>query len=280
MTSRRACRCCAKSSIAPAMRASCRAFFPRLANLRRAFGEADQVDRGLDVIEDVTGPLQRPAGALVSAGADPHQGRVDAEERAACRGDAESQFREAMDIAHPAGRALLGAALRDQPRAVRGSGAGQSAEALAVLDNVCGAFAEGADIADMRIARDLIAQLQKLMGADRATTRSSLPAAAARARQLPVGPDEVAGVAVGIALEIILMLGLGFPEVAGGVTSVTTLPGHRCGCLDVGDRIFGDPLLLVPRGEDRRTIARPRSLPWRLSVVGSWIWKKNSSIVR
>jgi len=33
-------------------------------------------------------------------------------------------------------------------------------------------------------------------------------------RQSPVGPDEMAGVAVGILLEIILMLGFGLPEVA------------------------------------------------------------------
>ena len=33
-------------------------------------------------------------------------------------------------------------------------------------------------------------------------------------RQSPVGPDEMAGVAIGISLEIILMLGFGLPEVA------------------------------------------------------------------
>ena len=33
-------------------------------------------------------------------------------------------------------------------------------------------------------------------------------------RQSPVGPDEMAGVAIGISLEIILMLRLGLPEVA------------------------------------------------------------------
>lgn len=35
-------------------------------------------------------------------------------------------------------------------------------------------------------------------------------------RQSPVGPDEMAGVAIGISLEIILMLGFGLPEVACG----------------------------------------------------------------
>ena len=33
-------------------------------------------------------------------------------------------------------------------------------------------------------------------------------------RQSPVGPDEMAGIAVEISLEIILMLGFGLPEVA------------------------------------------------------------------
>ena len=35
------------------------------------------------------------------------------------------------------------------------------------------------------------------------------------ARKHPAGPDEVAGVAMGNALEIILVLGLGLPEIAG-----------------------------------------------------------------
>lgn len=33
-------------------------------------------------------------------------------------------------------------------------------------------------------------------------------------RQFPVGPDEMAGVAAGISLEIVLMLGFGLPELA------------------------------------------------------------------
>src|SRR5260370_12186783 len=34
-------------------------------------------------------------------------------------------------------------------------------------------------------------------------------------RQLPAGAHEVAGVPVGIALQVVLMLGLGLPEIAG-----------------------------------------------------------------
>jgi hypothetical protein len=37
---------------------------------------------------------------------------------------------------------------------------GRSADALAILDHACGSFTEGTDIADMRVARDLIAQLR------------------------------------------------------------------------------------------------------------------------
>jgi predicted ATPase len=39
-------------------------------------------------------------------------------------------------------------------------GAGRSAEALADLKNVSGSFTEGAEIADMRTARELMAQLR------------------------------------------------------------------------------------------------------------------------
>src|SRR5207249_2818566 len=75
-------------------------------------------------------------------------------------------------------------------------------------------------------------------------------------RQLPVWPDEVAGVAIGIALEIILMLGLGLPEFADGRDFGDHLAGPQMRCLDIGDNVFGDPLLLVSGVEDRRAIAR------------------------
>jgi hypothetical protein len=39
------------------------------------------------------------------------------------------------------------------------------------------------------------------------------------------------------------------------VTSVTTLPGHRPRGIDVGDRVLGDPLLLVGGVENRRAVA-------------------------
>jgi len=39
-------------------------------------------------------------------------------------------------------------------------GRDQRTEALTILETVCGALTEGSDIADMRIARNLIAQLR------------------------------------------------------------------------------------------------------------------------
>lgn len=74
-------------------------------------------------------------------------------------GDAEAHFREAMGIAVQQGARFW--ELRCAISLARAMiGAGQSANALPVLDNVRGAFAEGSDFADMRIARDLIAQLR------------------------------------------------------------------------------------------------------------------------
>jgi hypothetical protein len=73
--------------------------------------------------------------------------------------DAEARFREALDIAGQQGARFW--ELRSAVSLARCMiGAGHSANALAVLDNVCGAFAEGSDFADMRIARDLIEQLR------------------------------------------------------------------------------------------------------------------------
>src|SRR6478735_2380029 len=75
-------------------------------------------------------------------------------------------------------------------------------------------------------------------------------------RQLPVGSREVARVAVGIALEVVLMLGLGLPERTGG----GHLGDHRAGPdargVDVGDGVLGDLLLLVVEVEDGRAVAQ------------------------
>jgi hypothetical protein len=76
--------------------------------------------------------------------------------------------------------------------------------------------------------------------------------------QLPAGAREVAGVAVRVALEVVLVLGLGLPERDGLADLGDDLAGPQAGGLDVGDRVLGDLALLV----------------------GSWIWKKNSRMSR
>src|SRR6185437_1464042 len=74
-------------------------------------------------------------------------------------------------------------------------------------------------------------------------------------RQLPVRADEVAGVAVGDPLQVILVLGFGFPEVPGGRDRGNSLAGPQAGSVHVLDGVFGDALLLVAGVEDRRAVA-------------------------
>ncbi len=133
-------------------------FLPLLGELAACFGEAGQVDRGLDVIEDALARCNDRQERWYL----PELIRIKGElmlKSARHARDAEARFREAMDVAIQQGARFW--ELRCAISLARFRiGAGQSGEALAVLDNVCGAFAEGADIADMRIARDLIAQLR------------------------------------------------------------------------------------------------------------------------
>jgi hypothetical protein len=120
--------------------------------------EADQIDRGLDVIEDVLTRCNDRQELWYL----PELTRIKGElmlRSARHAGGAEAQFREAMGIAAQQGARFW--ELRCATSLGRSMiGAGQSANALAVLDTVCGAFAAGSDFADMRIARDLIAQLR------------------------------------------------------------------------------------------------------------------------
>src|ERR1700722_11654588 len=74
-------------------------------------------------------------------------------------------------------------------------------------------------------------------------------------RQLPVRPDEVTGVAVRIALQVILMLGLGFPERSGRGHLGDNLARPQAGRIDIGNGVFRDPFLLVIGIENRRAVA-------------------------
>src|SRR3954470_9039371 len=72
--------------------------------------------------------------------------------------------------------------------------------------------------------------------------------------QLPVSPREVAGVAVRVALEVILMLGLGPPEGAGCADRGHHPAGPEARGVDVGNRFLRDPALLGARVEDLRAV--------------------------
>lgn len=133
-------------------------FLPLLGELAVCFLEADQIERGLEMIEDVL------------ARCNDRQERWYLPELIRIKGElmlrsprhsehAEAHFREAIDIAVEQGARFW--ELRCGTSLARlMMGAGQSADALAILKNVTGSFAEGSDISDMRIARDLIAQLR------------------------------------------------------------------------------------------------------------------------
>ncbi|WP_439360918.1 ATP-binding protein [Bradyrhizobium sp. DASA03007] len=133
-------------------------FLPLLGELAAAFLETDQIDRGLDVIDDVLTRCNDRQELWYL----PELTRIKAElmlRSARHSADAEARLRGAMDMAVAQGARFW--ALRCAISLARFMfRAGRSAEALAVLDPVCGRFAEGADIADMRTARDLIAQLR------------------------------------------------------------------------------------------------------------------------
>ena len=65
----------------------------------------------------------------------------------------------------------------------------------------------------------------------------------------------MAGISVRSALEVVLVFRLGLPEVAGGLYFGHHLARPQAGGIDIGDRVFGDVLLLVVFIEDRRAIA-------------------------
>src|SRR5690349_119319 len=73
----------------------------------------------------------------------------------------------------------------------------------------------------------------------------------------PAGPDEVARVAVGDLLQVVLVLLLGLPERTRRRHLRDDLPRPQTRRVDVGDRVLGDALLLLARVEDRRAVAAP-----------------------
>ncbi|QOZ53946.1 winged helix-turn-helix domain-containing protein [Bradyrhizobium sp. CCBAU 53338] len=133
-------------------------FLPLLGELAACFGQANQVHQGFDTIESALArcndrqerwylpELLRIKGELML------RDSPESETADAC-------FREAMDLATQQGADFwqLRCAISI---AQLGIGQGRRADALAVLEKVCGTLTEGFDIADMRIARGLIADLR------------------------------------------------------------------------------------------------------------------------
>nr|WP_249148865.1 winged helix-turn-helix domain-containing protein [Bradyrhizobium manausense] len=133
-------------------------FLPLLGEFAACFGQANQIHQGFDTIENA---LER---------CNDRQERWYLPELLRIKGDlmlretprseaADACFHQAMDLATQQGAnfwqlrcAVSIAKLRIERD--------QRADALAILETVCGALTEGPDIADMRIARSLIAQLR------------------------------------------------------------------------------------------------------------------------
>jgi hypothetical protein len=74
--------------------------------------------------------------------------------------------------------------------------------------------------------------------------------------QLPVGSDEVARITVRIALQIVLVLGLGFPEVPDGPHFCDNLSRPEARRVHISNSFFRDVLLLLARVKDGGTVAR------------------------
>ena len=133
-------------------------FLPLLGELAACFGEANQVHQGFDTIEDALArcndrqerwylpELLRIKGELML--------RETPQSEAA-----ETCFHDAMDLATQQGANFwqLRCAISVAQLWV---GQDRRAEALPILEKASSALTEGSDIADTRIARDLIAQLR------------------------------------------------------------------------------------------------------------------------
>src|SRR5215475_457703 len=76
-------------------------------------------------------------------------------------------------------------------------------------------------------------------------------------RQFPARPDEVAGIAVGVLFQVVLVLGLGLPEGPRGLNRGDHLARPQAGGVDVGDCVLGDLPLRVAGVEDGRPVAGP-----------------------
>src|SRR5829696_7159745 len=97
--------------------------------------------------------------------------------------------------------------------------------------------------------------------AARPDPRRRLAGRGAAVGQHPPRTREVAGVAVRVALQVVLVLRLGLPERTRRSDLGDDLAGPQPGRLDVGDGVLGDPALLLIEVEDRRAVARAEVVP-------------------
>ncbi|OAF10646.1 ATPase [Bradyrhizobium centrolobii] len=133
-------------------------FLPLLGELAACFGEANQIDRGLDLIDDVLMRCNDRQELWYLPELIRIKGELMLRELPNAPA-AEASFREAMAIAARQGARFW--ELRSVISLARVKiGQEQKAEAVSILDHVCGSLAEGSQTADMRIARGLLAQLR------------------------------------------------------------------------------------------------------------------------
>ena len=75
------------------------------------------------------------------------------------------------------------------------------------------------------------------------------------AEQFPARTDEMTRVAIGIALQVVLVLGFRLPEVTSGSDFCHNPARPKARSIDVGDRVLREATLLIDGVEDRRAVA-------------------------
>src|SRR5271156_65556 len=104
--------------------------------------------------------------------------------------------------------------------------------------------------------REWPVRLSFVHGASIRDRKTSSRGGSASSGQDPPRTRKVAGVAVRVALEIVLVLGLGLPEGTRRDDLRHHLAGPQPRSLDVGDGVFRYPTLLIVEVEDGRAVAR------------------------
>src|SRR5580693_2780858 len=88
-------------------------------------------------------------------------------------------------------------------------------------------------------------------------------------RKPPIRPDVVAGVAIWISFQVIVVFGLSFPERTSRFYFSHRFSGPYSRGIDVGNRLFCGPFLFIACIEDRRAIAASEVVS--LPIQCGWI---------